>query len=462
MTSSKCFDDLPNEILLKIFSYLNFEDLAFSIQDVSLRWRLLSQDELLWRDVVFCPDKDLTEEQIINKIKKMPALKSFCSAQNTSPFVLQYLCKWCKKITSIDLDLHQCMEPALFESILNAFPNIETLKLPLPTGSVMEEMKSVKLMAQCKTLETLTLKWNRGNIFTIADFVITELVHGCPALKHLDCGNFEIVDERFFDFLEMKKDQLLSLVCTIEVTKKFSEKLSKCSKLQSLNIINLDATMCYGDIEPLTKLKTLQRFELNFSSDCIMDELPLFFLSGSFSKIVHLNLSNSYHMNDEIVHSICKNCPLLKYFAISGSQSLQDEGLKFIGYCKHLEHLDVSMSMALSDGSMEYVGDGCSNLKHLIISGCYKMTDNVIQHIVKCKQLKVLKFNYNDLTGSSFHLINSHLHSLVEFHIENCKHLNGGFIQELHKNMPHLKIVIARRYKPQLNYEESAIILNSI
>ncbi|KAJ9586084.1 hypothetical protein L9F63_020281 [Diploptera punctata] len=458
MASGKHFDDLPNEILLKIFSYLSIEDLAFSVQEVNSHWKAVAQDNKLWRGRVFCPRKNLTDKQIVLQLKKMPTLRSYCASRKTSSFVIQALCKLCKNIRSIDLHRYQSVDPLLLESIFNAFPNIESLKLQLPSRSVPELNRCMELISQCQKLTVLTFKWNDKNTFlSMHEGVLAQLVHGCPALQHLNIENVELLDENILELLEVKKNQLLSFSCVIAVTREFSERLGECTKLQYLDIININAHLLYSDIEPLMKLKNLKHFALRFCSELVMDNLPLFFVTGSFSKIVHLDLSECYFMNDVVVNTICRNCPLIRYFCISGSQSLHNEGLKYIGCCEQLEYLDVSMSMDLTDGSMEYVGEGCSNLKHLIITGCYKMTDKVIEHIVKCRQLKVLKFNYNDLTGSNFHLISSHLHNLVELHVESCKYLNKTFIENLHEKMPHLKIGVARRCNTYLDSEDSVI-----
>jgi hypothetical protein len=116
--------------------------------------------------------------------------------------------------------------------------------------------------------------------------------------------------------------------------------------------------------------------------------------------------------------------------------------------------------MDLTDGSMKYVGADCHNLKKLDISGCYKMTDRVIEHIAKCAELRVLKFNYNDLTGSNFHLISTNLQYLAELHLENCKYLDDEYVDELHRQMAHLKIIVARRSisYPYLDPEEAVLL----
>ncbi|GFG35580.1 hypothetical protein Cfor_00069 [Coptotermes formosanus] len=103
------------------------------------------------------------------------------------------------------------------------------------------------------------------------------------------------------------------------------------------------------------------------------------------------------------------------------SENLQNDGLRHIGRYSQPEHLDLSVCMDLTDGSVEYVGAGCHNLKKRDISA-YKMTDKATEYILKCQNLQVLQLNYNDLTGSNFHLISTHLQYLNEFCLNNCKY----------------------------------------
>jgi hypothetical protein len=50
---------------------------------------------------------------------------------------------------------------------------------------------------------------------------------------------------------------------------------------------------------------------------------------------------------------------------------------------------------------------------------------------------------------------------LAELHLENCKYLNKVYVDELHKEMMHLKIIVARRCKePYLDPEEGVLLLD--
>jgi len=46
-------NDLPEEILLKIFSHFGAEDLSFIIAKVCKRWSILAKDKILWKTLSY-------------------------------------------------------------------------------------------------------------------------------------------------------------------------------------------------------------------------------------------------------------------------------------------------------------------------------------------------------------------------------------------------------------------------
>lgn len=461
MASGKKIDDLPNEILLKVFTYLSIGELAMSVQYVSERWREVSQDDKLWRNAVFSPRKDVTDEEIVKYLENMPALTSYSATRKTSNIVIDTLYECCRNVKRIDLHPSHCMTVSLMQKIVQHFPQIESLKVLLPYPVFLEQLKVAELIGRCQSLKSLSLVGSCQHSALVYEGVLTPIAEGCPSLQHVHLGDCGPITEDIQNLLGRKRHKLVSFSCKIYVTKDIAEYISECTKLQHLDIENYNDGLSYDDIQSLIKLTGLRSFAFRFCSEDVMNNLPMFFRSGSFSQLVHLDLSESYYINDILMNSVFENCPQLRYLNISGGQSLQNDGLRYIGRCSRLEHLDLSVCMDLTDGSMKYVGAGCHNLKKLDISACYKMTDKAIEYIVKCQNLQVLKFNYNDLTGSNFHLISTHLQHLDELHLENCKYLNELYIDELHKKMAHLKIIVARRCKePYLDPEEAVLLLD--
>ena len=66
--SEKYFDDLPNEIIIKIFSYLDLDDLV-SVSDVNSHWKELSQVNTIWKDIIYKPKPKITDTEKIHVIQ---------------------------------------------------------------------------------------------------------------------------------------------------------------------------------------------------------------------------------------------------------------------------------------------------------------------------------------------------------------------------------------------------------
>jgi hypothetical protein len=77
------------------------------------------------------------------------------------------------------------------------------------------------------------------------------------------------------------------------VTKNIAEHISECTKFQHLDIENYDDGLSYDDIQSVIKLTGLRYGAFHFCSEDIINNLPMFVVSGSFSQLVHLDLSES-------------------------------------------------------------------------------------------------------------------------------------------------------------------------
>ncbi|KAI3973334.1 hypothetical protein MKX01_020709 [Papaver californicum] len=89
----------------------------------------------------------------------------------------------------------------------------------------------------------------------------------------------------------------------------------------------------------------------------------------------YLHLSTAVHcdpvercMNTEVVMSISKGCPLLKYFCLSNCERVELEGWEAIGRnCKNLEFLHLFGCTKLGDLGLHALCDGCNKLSRLYI-----------------------------------------------------------------------------------------------
>jgi len=307
----KQFDDLPDEILLKIFMYLGIEELALSTYNVSMHWREVSQDNKLWRNAVFCPRRDITDKEIAKCLENMPALRSYSATRKTTNMVIDTLCRSCRNIQSIDIRTLHNIEVPLLQKIIWHFPHIESLKVPLPYPVFLEQLKFAELIGQCQSLRSLSFDGNSEHELLMYEGVLTPIANGCPLLQHICLGNSYQIDEDNQNLLEKKRHHLLSFSCKIFVTKEIAEHISKCTELQHLEIENYNDNLLHDDTQSLKKIKNLKYFAFRFRSEDVVNNLPVFFLSGSLSHIVHLDICESYYISNIIVTTVCENCPQL-------------------------------------------------------------------------------------------------------------------------------------------------------
>ena len=130
MVPTNSMESFPDEILLDIFSYCSVEDLALSIQHVNKRWKEVSQDPKLWKDLVFRPAKGTTDEQIRSVVEQAPLLRCLVlSHEIDAPLLVDSLCKGCRDIKKLQFSSSQKLATAVLQKLRRNFPDIECLVL---------------------------------------------------------------------------------------------------------------------------------------------------------------------------------------------------------------------------------------------------------------------------------------------------------------------------------------------
>ncbi|XP_069675571.1 F-box/LRR-repeat protein 2-like [Periplaneta americana] len=438
METGKCFDDLPNELLLHIFSYLSIEDLALSIQHVNLRWKEVSHDDKLWKNAIFEPGDTLTDEDVVQHLKNMPALRAFSATQGTKmKLLIDTLCNSCREVQRLDLHKTYMLRYPSLKKLVQNCPHLEYLSLPLPR-TMSAQLQSAQLLGQCKSLTTLSFDGSHGYV---VKGMLEPVADGCPSLQHIHLGYCEFSADDIRYLLEKKKHQLLSFSAKFFFFTGIFKFLSECTKLEHLHIENDNDNLTYDDIHPLKQLTNLKYFALQYCTLSVASNLHTFFQNESFSKVIHLDVSHNFAIMNSDLNTVFKYVPFLQHLNVSSCHCLGDTGFEDIGVCSQLETLNISRCYGLTDKSMEYVSKGCTKLKCLDLSSCNTMTDDVMLHIVKCKKLQVLKIGFSNLTGLNFHLLPTCLPRLYEIHIDYCDSLDAWTIEKLHHQMPLLKIV---------------------
>ncbi|XP_069675549.1 F-box/LRR-repeat protein fbxl-1-like isoform X9 [Periplaneta americana] len=464
MATGKHFKDLPDELLVEIFSYVSMEDLAISVQHVSGRWKDVSQDNALWKKKVFSPDMNTTDEEIARCLKNMPSLKAYCPKRGTNNNIVNILCQYCEKIDHLEFSWSQRLNKVLVKRIVEAFPNIVNLSIPLPQET-RNQLEFAQLISQFQNLTTLNFK-DRGTE-NVAEGTLMAIADGCPSLQHLDFGYCNFPESEIRYLLKKRGHQLLSVTLTCYISTLGHELLCECTNLKRLNYENSNDDLPRTYVDHLSKLSKLEELKLCYFKTNQTKNIPNIFYKQSLSKLVKLSIFYCDDFDAAELTGIFRQCVELKFFYIRGYSDSGD-GFKYVSNLKHLEHLDIACCDSLSDKSLEYIGAGCKNLKYLdicccslltnksvefVCAGCPKleflsisecplMTDAVIESVIKCKELTVLDLKWNvGISGSHFYMIPSNLTHLKELDICGCGNVDSKSVTKLQEEMPSLKII---------------------
>jgi hypothetical protein len=199
------FDTIPNEILLKIFSYLTVDDLCLSVRDVCIRWRRVSQANQIWKNLCFNPKRSASKEEIASRLKHMPNLRIFhyygtCNAIGT-------LSKYCTRITVLHISKIE-LHPIVLKVTMERLTTLRDLGILI--SLTREGCELTRIFGQSQTLDSLAL-YSSGSR-SVKEGLLKPIADGCPNLNNLalKCGDDNYSDKEIYYLLECKKRQLVA------------------------------------------------------------------------------------------------------------------------------------------------------------------------------------------------------------------------------------------------------------
>ncbi|XP_062598183.1 uncharacterized protein LOC134259592 [Saccostrea cucullata] len=434
--------DLPEELLVLIFSFLSFYDIVKNVKAVCTHWRDLGDRKCFWntrgllkwvkeakdeqgyiqrvrvigRHIDELKYSEINEEEpdeyLASNIEKL-YLKRFRS--NYTPMNEEYngpllflrediLCPNLKAIYTVDTNV----SPACFRKLLEKYPHVTIIVWArslfselcsyLPPIRPLPKLKKLTVV-ECQNtddfpgFEDSNIVWNRQN------------------------RNVELQD------LVSEHPELESLHASLRRTSGYTIK-TIFEKCKNLRILKLSACKTHetDELDLTSSLPMLEELSLD-SFDRDPNEMKnLFVAACSSRKLKKLILLDCENISEEIYEYISKNCPLLNTFA-AAEREFDDRDLRFC-----LDHWENTF---LNNKALEYLSI-CRNLQELRI--CYSnesaVTDEGILALSRgCVQLKKVDFEgCLGITDYGIMELSRHCHGLCFVNLCHCRHVTGfGF-----------------------------------
>jgi Leucine-rich repeat (LRR) protein len=431
------FDQLPNEILLKIFSYLSIDDLVLCVRNVCTRWRTVSDDDEIWMPLRYSPHGSVPQEDIIRNLQNMPALRTFRYTGICN--IIENLSEYCRRIRVLKIP-HIKLKASLLKLTMERLTELRVLDILISPTEGGPEL--TRIIGQSKTLVRLHLTSADGD--TLTEGLLKPIADGCPNLKKLKCEDFNCPSSEICYLLQRKKHQLVTYDHRGLVSADFFTALNECTNLKRLTFIDVHIDGPFEEIPPITKLQNLEALEISCCRFPMVKKIPLTLFLETFPFLSYIGIPYAEGNIDDLTNKILLKCPSLEYLNLEGNYELHCRGLRNIGSCKLLKYLDVSSCTELRKKAMKYVAEGCPELQYLDVSGI-DISDGMFRQILRCSKLKTLLMEDCDLSAINLNLNLTNVTALLHSHIGPGFELLTDVMKKIEEGMSCMVIQDASR-----------------
>ncbi|XP_021365051.1 F-box/LRR-repeat protein 13-like isoform X4 [Mizuhopecten yessoensis] len=216
-------------------------------------------------------------------------------------------------------------------------------------------------ISECRNLQDLNLSECKG----LNDEHMKVVAKGCKILLYLNISHTGVTD------------------ASLRTISKY------CANLQFLSM----ASCCkYTDkgLQYLASGKSNKKLEYLDLSGCLQVTPEGFQnLASGCSNIHTLILNDFATLNDDCLKPITAKCFKLQNISILGSPLLTDESFRRLAQRGKLKKLRIEGNHRISDQSLKVIGKNCTQLEHIYVADCQKLTDLSLKALSNCKNLVV-------------------------------------------------------------------------
>lgn len=470
---SVTINDLPDELLVHIMKFMSVEELLIA-QEVCHRWDRLTYEPCVWlhksfvvwhgRHTVplargdrigkYCSVEtsitswskaDIflrTQSPVyLNKIlKRMPHLR-VCAL----PFerqAIDALSTYCHNITKLEIITCTEVDTITLANLVEQCPLIEILKLPV---SFMTTECLAELIARLKYLQAISLHVDISN-WNSQPVVLQPLARNCSRLSKLNLWCFSLSDVGHL-FEAQPPLEELSLRWTTEEKRCVVSDLLACKRslkflqLQEYNVRHEDSFQAFRSLGELSSLNWL---EIQCVKECPEGAIGEAFRYGGLSQLQHIDLSNSWALDDIGLISLIDGCPQVRWLRLFGCYGLTDEGFKYIHRLMHLKRLNISRCVGLGSAAIFYIAR-LPKLRTLWVEYTdFRRLRPGIKRILDLGELRHLHMGMTtNLQCVPFDCFPENLSNLKSLDVQ-CSKFDAAVMESLKKRMPSLKIHVTQ------------------
>ncbi|ELT97705.1 hypothetical protein CAPTEDRAFT_167812 [Capitella teleta] len=374
----KNINQLPDKLLLHIFTYLHHADLC-QIAVVCKKWRAIAYDSTLWQRVSLRPDHSGLS---VNNIDSLISLISNrfghtlryieLSCELIQGPVLHELSNKCPNLKHLTLDFASAMQLHDFND-LNAFPcNLKNLTICLSEVIFMEGfMRKVYQSLSCLEVLHLIGTFEQGDeeeeeIYEVIN--ISKIKAHTPNLRVVNLYGISFVDD---SHVELLSSNCIHLECLA---------LNFCLRVKGTTLKVLT--------QRCKKLRTL------LLHHCGVEDAAMRAVEWENSAINELDLTST-ELSAETLQDILLRMPGFQWLGLGYSEFFNDKILEELlrqGKLENIRAMDLSHTVSLSENAiLQLIRQKGPQLQGLMLGGKPKLAEQFFLNVIPfLKNIKVL------------------------------------------------------------------------
>ena len=386
-------DDLPNEILLCIFSFFNQKQLCLTIKPVCSRWKRLARHASLWSEVHFICKSKRGTDSFCKLLSNYPLLSDLTfGSMGNFPELFDDVSTYFRQLTHLTLKISE---------LTNSFLNIISLKCKRLESLNLDASTLTEIFDQssftCNSMPNLKSLNISYCIWVTNDLIVDIATSECK-LEYLNIDGISYIDDESITSVINGFSPYLQefIIDGEEVSDVSMNMISKCTQLSRLSI-SFGEKICssFLEIASLIKLKYLRIRKARYLTS---DVLQKSFSFLGFQYLFSLNLSECSGLDAAAMKSIACSAPALRHVDFSWCFELCAEGIEALfACCPLLETVILIGVLSVSNSLLKNMLLNLPNLSLLNLEQVPYVTDVAITEAVEQRHKTIKIINYYGL-----------------------------------------------------------------
>lgn len=370
-------NELPDEVLLYVFSFLSVEEVCRSVAPVCRTWRDLAADPSLWTSFAF--QYSVTDEQVQELVSKAPRLVHLeLQSHQNGEELLTHVASTCPRLEHLTVKFCQNVTEEAMAAMVQGCPDLRHLNLE---GS---QMTSGQCYIRISGFTNL-IHLNLSHSSCLDDLGLLAIATHCCQLQYLDIDGIAwIHDSSVVSLTQLRASTLRNLLLDGEnLTDKAFVALGACKQLVCLGISFCENMTDVG-LRGLHSLTSLTWLKLRKGTQLRPQALCQLIQNGGLAYLTYLNLGECTLLDDSVLAALGFHCPVLLQLELNWCWEVTDAGLSLlVAGCPLLYALVLVGVVQLTGNNLQNLIASLPNLRVLDLEQCNSVDDASLKVLVE-------------------------------------------------------------------------------